>query len=89
MCLFRLQVYVQINGVDAPYHMKVGDTGEAFFVFETDQDVPADLQTSPLTGPTGDDGAEEVNISTVFNLLMTAKSSSSPNHWISEIHYHP
>jgi phosphatidate phosphatase LPIN len=40
--------------------MKVGDTGEAFFVFETDQDVPADLQTSPLTGPLGDDEGEEV-----------------------------
>ena len=55
-----LQVYVQINGVDAPYHMKVGDTGEAFFVFETDQDVPADMQTSPLTGPIGNDEGEEV-----------------------------
>ena len=55
-----MQVYIKINDQDAPFHMKVGDTGEAFFVFETDQDVPADLQTSPLTGPLGDDEGEEV-----------------------------
>jgi len=34
--------------------MKVGETGEAFFVFETDADVPEELQTSPLAGPVGD-----------------------------------
>ena len=28
--------------------MKVGDAGEAFFVFETDEDVPQDLITSPI-----------------------------------------
>lgn len=28
--------------------MKVGDAGEAFFVFETDHDVPEEFQTSPL-----------------------------------------
>jgi phosphatidate phosphatase LPIN len=32
--------------------MKVGETGEAFFVFETDEDVPDDLLTSPVVGPT-------------------------------------
>lgn len=35
--------------------MKVGDTGEAFFVFETDQEVPEYLQTSPLVTPVADD----------------------------------
>lgn len=39
--------------------MKVGDTGEAFFVFETDLDVPADMQTSPITGPVQDEENEE------------------------------
>lgn len=34
--------------------MKVGETGEAFFVFETDSDVPEDLQTSPIAGPVQD-----------------------------------
>jgi len=28
--------------------MKIGDAGEAFFVFETDEDVPEELITSPL-----------------------------------------
>lgn len=35
----------------APFSMKVGETGEAFFVFETDEDVPPDLLTSPVVGP--------------------------------------
>lgn len=39
--------------------MKVGETGEAFFVFETDADVPEDLQTSPLSGPVSDNDLEE------------------------------
>ena len=32
--------------------MKIGEAGEAFFVFETDSDVPDDLITSPLLEPT-------------------------------------
>lgn len=32
--------------------MKIGEAGEAFFVFETDSDVPEDLITSPLLEPT-------------------------------------
>ena len=28
--------------------MKIGDAGEAFFIFETDEDIPADIATSPL-----------------------------------------
>ncbi len=28
--------------------MKIGEAGEAFFVFETDEDVPEDIMTSPL-----------------------------------------
>jgi phosphatidate phosphatase LPIN len=39
--------------------MKVGETGEAFFVFETDADLPEDMQTSPLTGPIGDEEMQE------------------------------
>ncbi|WVQ95326.1 hypothetical protein IAU59_002422 [Kwoniella sp. CBS 9459] len=36
----------------APFGMKVGETGEAFFVVETDEQVPADLLTSPVVMPT-------------------------------------
>jgi hypothetical protein len=31
--------------------MKLGEGGEAFFVFETTENVPAALQTSPLVSP--------------------------------------
>ena len=43
---------VLVNGQPIPFDMKVGDAGEAFFVFETDEDVPEDLITSPLLTPT-------------------------------------
>lgn len=36
----------------APFSMKVGETGEAFFVLETNEDVPEDLMTSPVVMPT-------------------------------------
>ncbi|ORX40786.1 Lipin/Ned1/Smp2-domain-containing protein [Kockovaella imperatae] len=38
----------------APFSMKVGESGEAFFVLETDEDVPEDLLTSPVVSPTDD-----------------------------------
>lgn len=31
--------------------MKIGEAGEAFFVFETENHVPETLRTSPLAGP--------------------------------------
>lgn len=42
------QVKVHVNGKGIPFDMKIGDAGEAFFVFETDEDVPEDLITSPI-----------------------------------------
>ncbi|KAL7422980.1 lipin Ned1 [Cryptotrichosporon argae] len=32
----------------APFSMKVGEAGEAFFVLETEEDVPEELMTSPV-----------------------------------------
>lgn len=32
--------------------MKIGEAGEAFFVFETHEDIPDDLVTSPILQPT-------------------------------------
>ena len=42
-----------MNDSEVPleFSMKVGEAGEAFFVFETDTDVPEDLQTSPIISP--------------------------------------
>lgn len=33
--------------------MKLGDGGEAFFVFQTESEIPLDLQTSPVISPAG------------------------------------
>ncbi|KAF9114656.1 hypothetical protein BGX27_010233 [Mortierella sp. AM989] len=41
-------VEVTINGRVVDFPMKVGDAGEAFFVFETEQEVPEEFATSPL-----------------------------------------
>ena len=43
--------------------MKIGEAGEAFFVFETDDEVPADLITSPILQPTRPDVAPPADIS--------------------------
>lgn len=42
----------KVNGVKQNYSMKLGEGGEAFFVFETTDEIPASLQTSPLVSPT-------------------------------------
>ncbi|KAI5481481.1 lipin 1 [Pseudohyphozyma bogoriensis] len=53
------KVRITVNEESVPFYMKVGETGEAFFVFETDADVPEDLQTSPLARPVPDGGEGE------------------------------
>ncbi|KAF9567364.1 LNS2-domain-containing protein [Agrocybe pediades] len=50
------KVNVFVNGNPIPFNMKIGEAGEAFFVFETDEDVPEDLITSPIIQPTIIDG---------------------------------
>lgn len=32
--------------------MKLGEGGEAFFVFQTEGDIPEHMQTSPIVSPT-------------------------------------
>lgn len=46
-----IQVEFKVNNVPQNYAMKLGDGGEAFFVFETTSQVPEALQTSPLVSP--------------------------------------
>lgn len=50
--LTHYQVEFKVNGVKQNYSMKLGEGGEAFFVFETTDEIPASLQTSPLVSPT-------------------------------------
>ena len=43
-----LQVDVFVNGRLVPFSMKIGEAGEAFFVFETAEEIPENLVTSPI-----------------------------------------
>lgn len=45
------KVEFRVNGELQPYSMKLGEGGEAFFVFETSAAIPAELQTSPIASP--------------------------------------
>ncbi|EJU06380.1 LNS2-domain-containing protein [Dacryopinax primogenitus] len=45
------QVTVIVNGKVTPFPMKIGEAGEAFFVCETEGEVPREMQTSPILGP--------------------------------------
>lgn len=46
-----------VNGEMTDLPMKLGDGGEAFFVFETDSYIPPDLQTSPVISPENSPGS--------------------------------
>ncbi|KAL2154266.1 hypothetical protein VTH82DRAFT_2942 [Thermothelomyces myriococcoides] len=48
---YEKKVEFKVNGVKQPYPMKLGEGGEAFFVFETSDTIPKSLQTSPLVSP--------------------------------------
>jgi len=45
------KVEFKVNDAKQDYAMKLGEGGEAFFVFETSASIPAELQTSPLASP--------------------------------------
>ncbi|TKX24375.1 hypothetical protein C1H76_3481 [Elsinoe australis] len=45
------KVEFKVNDVKRDYPMKLGEGGEAFFVFETTTSVPEAMQTSPLVSP--------------------------------------
>lgn len=45
------KVQFTVNDTKQNYSMKLGEGGEAFFVFETSAAIPEELQTSPLASP--------------------------------------
>lgn len=55
---------MSVNGHPIPFNMKIGEAGEAFFIFETDDDIPDDLITSPLLEPTRNGGATDADVPT-------------------------
>ncbi|KAI1375285.1 LNS2-domain-containing protein [Hypoxylon crocopeplum] len=48
---YEKKVEFRVNGIKQDYAMKLGEGGEAFFVFETNDNIPQSLQTSPLSSP--------------------------------------
>jgi phosphatidate phosphatase LPIN len=45
------KVEFKVNDEKQNYAMKLGEGGEAFFVFQTTASIPEDMQTSPLASP--------------------------------------
>ena len=41
----------KVNSVKQNHAMKLGEAGEAFFVFETTDEIPESMQTSPVISP--------------------------------------
>ncbi|OAQ97044.1 hypothetical protein LLEC1_03692 [Akanthomyces lecanii] len=48
---YEKKVEFRVNGSKQEYSMKLGEGGEAFFVFETTETIPESMQTSPLVSP--------------------------------------
>ncbi|KAI2469782.1 LNS2-domain-containing protein [Annulohypoxylon bovei var. microspora] len=48
---YEKKVEFRVNGIKQHHAMKLGEGGEAFFVFETNDTIPQSLQTSPLSSP--------------------------------------
>ncbi|CDH49213.1 lns2-domain-containing protein [Lichtheimia corymbifera JMRC:FSU:9682] len=53
------KVEIKINEEVMPYVMKVGEAGEAFFVFETEHEVPEEFQTSPIMSAIEENRSDE------------------------------
>lgn len=58
--------------------MKIGEAGEAFFIFETDDDVPDDLITSPLLQPTDEGGTTEPEVKSGEPEFLDLNAPPSP-----------
>lgn len=48
---YEKKVEFRVHNEKQDYSMKLGEGGEAFFVFETTDNIPEALQTSPLVSP--------------------------------------
>ncbi|KAI9251190.1 Lipin/Ned1/Smp2-domain-containing protein [Sporodiniella umbellata] len=73
------KVQIKVNGDVVPYVMKVGEAGEAFFVFETEHEVPEEFQTSPIMEAVPEKNEEEppyLDIGESKDALKTEKSSN-------------
>ncbi|KAF9173406.1 hypothetical protein BGX21_010361 [Mortierella sp. AD011] len=73
-------VEVTINGHIVDFPMKVGDAGEAFFVFETEQEVPEEFATSPLAGPLESKVEEDIDFLDLAQVGDTGYVSAHSGH---------
>ncbi|KAJ3551752.1 hypothetical protein NM688_g4523 [Phlebia brevispora] len=74
------KVNVYVNGTLIPFSMKIGDAGEAFFVFETDEEVPEEIVTSPILEATRPGEANpKVERTGRFGAKEDSKVSPSPS----------
>ena len=48
---YEKKVEFKVNSVKQDHAMKLGEGGEAFFVFATSEEIPESLQTSPIISP--------------------------------------
>lgn len=48
---YEKKVEFKVNNAKQDHMMKLGEGGEAFFVFETSDEIPESLQTSPVVSP--------------------------------------
>jgi phosphatidate phosphatase LPIN len=64
---YEKKVEFRVNNAKQDYAMKLGEGGEAFFVFETSENIPEAMQTSPLVSPASSPPlpAEGSNVSTL------------------------
>lgn len=63
------KVEFSVNNVRQDFPMKLGEGGEAFFVFETSSSVPEALQTSPLVSPASSPNVKPTHQSSGPDLL--------------------
>ena len=79
------KVDFKVNDVKQDFPMKLGEGGEAFFVFETTNSIPEALQTSPLVSPVAspeirlDDGSTS-SLAEPEPLELTKQSETSTKH---------
>ena len=64
------KVEFKVNNEKTNYSMKLGEGGEAFFVFETSDEIPESLQTSPVISPAASPQSLSSNPSTPPNNLQ-------------------
>ena len=85
--LRQTQVQFKVNDVKQDYAMKLGDGGEAFFVFESSAEIPEDMQTSPLISPASSPQTRPSTPATSLGLdsePLDLTSSTPPNKDVEE-----